>query len=430
MSDITKEIFQAYEGTQKVFTLNGKQLTVPANLDTFNYYKGKFYHLAKYCTDNAVEQYKSSVTNLERFVNCFPDIYNENLNTVISKAMDILIAEEIYNYSAEMFEKRHKRSFCSGIAYYKQIGEGIKETAANNSQTAGVVANLATSLFSTGSSGLDNLFCDVIGNSSNTMTEEQQAALFNCMAPQDIFNCVLCDYCDVVTTMCDILNENGKDIWLYEENTDGMDNVIKSIANPNFPQDKVAEVLFDCLLKKPYDPSIYKTLEDKFGRTDEINAIFDYFNYDVYNNNFYSEEDFPKQTIAEDTNAEAQNKENENQNNSGNTVNDNTQNPENKKKGFFSSLKDEVKKMDVDKLKNDAKEGLKIGAGVLAAGALLGLGGLSKSNNNSNNNGNNANGITRRNYFMTPKCQQTGLHGKKSCAGCTLLPYCTHGGSY
>ncbi|MCI8332315.1 MAG: hypothetical protein HFE78_05780 [Clostridiales bacterium] len=45
----------------------------------------------------------------------------------------------------------------------------------------------------------------------------------------------------------------------------------------------------------------------------------------------------------------------------------------------------------------------------------------------TNSNGTNSNGIERKNYYLTSKCQRSPQNAdKKNCAGCTLLPYCTY----
>lgn len=91
-----------------------------------------------------------------------------------------------------------------------------------------------------------------------------------------------------------ILRENGKDIWLADSGKiDDINAVLESVHNPNFPQEKVADVLFDCILKKPNAAAIYKTIEEKFGLTDEVQKIFDYFIYPDFTKIVYTESDFP-----------------------------------------------------------------------------------------------------------------------------------------
>ena len=51
MGNIMEEAFTAYTGSEKVFTLNGKELVIPARFDAFITYRTKFMKLAKACAD-------------------------------------------------------------------------------------------------------------------------------------------------------------------------------------------------------------------------------------------------------------------------------------------------------------------------------------------------------------------------------------------
>ena len=50
-----------------------------------------------------------------------------------------------------------------------------------------------------------------------------------------------------------------------------------------------------------------------------------------------------------------------------------------------------------------------------AAGVKMGMSGKK----------NNSGGIKTQDYSHTSKCQKRGLYPKQTCAGCTMLPYCT-----
>lgn len=48
MGNIMEEAFTAYTGSEKVFTLNGKELVIPARFDAFITYRTKFMKLPKH----------------------------------------------------------------------------------------------------------------------------------------------------------------------------------------------------------------------------------------------------------------------------------------------------------------------------------------------------------------------------------------------
>lgn len=63
MGNIMEEAFTAYTGSEKVFTLNGKELVIPARFDAFITYRTKFMKLAKACADKARSIKKKSMTS-------------------------------------------------------------------------------------------------------------------------------------------------------------------------------------------------------------------------------------------------------------------------------------------------------------------------------------------------------------------------------
>ena len=63
MGNIMEEAFTAYTGSEKVFTLNGKELVIPARFDAFITYRTKFMKLAKACADKAAEILRDKMEN-------------------------------------------------------------------------------------------------------------------------------------------------------------------------------------------------------------------------------------------------------------------------------------------------------------------------------------------------------------------------------
>lgn len=196
------------------------------------------------------------------------------------------------------------------------------------------------------------------------LTKEQQDELFRRIRPAGFFHNVFVDYWNVVVTLIGVLRSHGKDIWLYDTGkVDNIATVIQSMSNPNYPQDKVLDTVFDFILKQPTEALLYKLLEDKYGTTEETKAIFDYFLYPDFATKVYTPEDFPASEAADAPQQEAQTA----QQSDGQNTSDEPQNTE-KKSGLFSSFTNKLNNLDGEKV----KKGLKIGAGVLAAGVMLG----------------------------------------------------------
>lgn len=262
--------------------------------------------------------------------------------------------------------------------------------------------NSVTSLFGNRGSfmqGLVNGMTESAVEDVRKINAEQKVELFQRIDPSKQLNRVYLDYWDVGTTLMSILRSNGADIWQADgANTGDMNAVLRNISNPNFPQEKVLDVLFDYILKAPGSSALFKAMEEKFG--EDAREILDYFMYPDFNQLAFTSEDFPQQTAAAKTEGEKASQ-------------DAAAEPQGKKrkKGMFS-VWDKV--VDGEKMKN----GLKVGAGILAASVMLAS---SKSGNSSSND-------ERKNYYLSNGCQRKGLHGKNTCAGCTLAPYCSHCG--
>lgn len=376
---ITDETFKSIEGTERFFTVNGKQLRIPARFDTFMLYRTKFRELARVYSDKAAKEYIATVHDLSTFMNEFPDIYKNNLKSVAEKAVDIFISEGIYDISVEEFMEVHIKNHNYAVKDYQVMKESIMLTARNNAQaTQGLMSGIG-SLFGGSNAFVQGVVEGVsegVVEEGTKLTKEQQEELYQRIQPELLFHNVFTDYWNVVISLIEVLKASGKDIWLSDSGeVENMGTIIKSMSNPNFPQDRVLDVIFDYILKKPNEAALFKLLEEKYGLTDEIKSVFEYFIYPDFSEVAYTAEDFPKPEAKEET-APSQETPQNSQQSVGQDTSDSTQDSS-KKKGFFSSLGSKLDNLNGEKM----KKGLKIGAGILAGGALLG--GLSGSGSNS-----------------------------------------------
>lgn len=416
MKNILEENLSPYEGKERVFKLNGKELIVPARLDTFLTYRTQFKEFAKACADKAKEEYISSVTNLDTFIEHFPNIYENNLKIILEQINNILIAEGIYQYSVDiLFDKQLELSH-GAVDVYGAVKETIEEIQQGQAELTKGLTNGLTSLLGLNNNAITSSFMDFAGDKVakdvSNLSDEEKETIYDKITAHYLFDGVFVDYWNSFVLLVNILKENGKDIWLADSGEmENADAIIRNVTNPNFPQNKVIDVLFECILKNPKFQLTFETMEKKFGLTEEVQAIFDYFLYPEQNS-FYSEEEFPKQEkkiALEQTNEHSVNQ---------NTTAEPQTAPQ--KKGFFSSLKEEVKKMDGEKV----KDSLKLGAAIGVAGALFG--GLSKGNSSqSSSNG------KYKDLMGSSSC----MYGKKSGGftvtscdmRCPVYRYCSRG---
>ncbi len=371
---LAAEPWCALEGQEKTFPLNGQELKIPANLDLFNAYRKKFWTMAKYCSDKAAEEYVKSIHDFDTFMELFPKVYNTHLDLMIEKAIDVLISDNIFSVSAEMLKEIHLDAFHLAIEDYNVMEESRQLTVQENTKLNRGLQGLAGAFIGTQSSFGQGLFegmTDGLVEETSQVNAEQKAELYGRINKVVLLNRIFSDYWHVYAAMIMALNNVGKGIWFFDtEASQENNNIFKNLSNPNFPQDKIIPILFDMIGKEPYRAEIYHFLENKYGKTDEVMSIVDYFAPDEDTSAIYTAEDFPKEEVPVVALTEtAQTEENVPQ----------TDETENKKKGFFSF----GGRLDGEKV----KKSLLIGAGIAVTGAALGgiFGGGSSSKQSSSN---------------------------------------------
>lgn len=365
------DILVNFDGTNREFNLGDKKLLIPARLDTHYYYRLAFKELAISCTKKACDEYRNLVTDLPSFYEHFSTIYQENLNTIINKAIDILIANGIYNYSAETFSSIHQDLF-------HLVADGLNELEEQKNTLLGMttnalngITNVASSLFAKDSSFLSS----VIGGIGESFTEnlelspEQCAIVYGNITVHILFNRMYSDYWNVYLTLLAFLTESGKkDIWMPDETpTAEVENIYKNLSNPNLSNDTAVELLFDLIIKSPFKKELYDFMREKFGETDEVLAILEYFDYSNLEKPLFTEEDFPKkevEIVSADSNPTVQTENEEI------VVNDESTNGNVDNSFSFDNIVNKAKTFTKNLDKDKIKKGVTVGAGILGAGVI------------------------------------------------------------
>lgn len=189
----------------------------------------------------------------------------------------------------------------------------------------------------------------------------------------------------------------------YRGTIEGLENILQSMYNPNFPQGKILDILFDAILKKPYDTGIYKVLKEKYGQTEEANAIVDYFDC-------LDEGDLLSAVLGQD-----QEDADDSQDAEPAGGQDEQAGQQNEKKGLLSM----AGKVNGEKV----KKGLKIG-GTVAAGVILGAVAIAR---NGGDRAGRDDG--KKDLFGTAVCQRCTSDSKDprhySCLTCPAASRCT-----
>lgn len=290
---MTSEVWEPIVGEIRDFNFYGKILRIPENLDVFNSYRLKFKEIAQKCLERAKAEYDLKINDFISFMEFFPKIYSDNLTPIIQKAVDVLVANGNWTVTFDSFYEQHTSAFHLGIDDYNAMTESVNLTVANKQRSvASVMSHVPTMVgggfgfkgalkgmamattFNAVTQGISNA---TIKNASN-ITPLQQAELYGRIKADILLKRVFCDYWNVYNSLVWTLKKSGSDIWWQTKDADQQyKNIFQNLSNPNFPQDKVLDTLIELILTNPYSPEYYEFAISRFGQSEDITKIEEYF---------------------------------------------------------------------------------------------------------------------------------------------------------
>lgn len=276
------------------FQILEKEVDVPENLNIFNEYRLTYRELAKKVTTELVEEYNANIKNLDDFLGKFPELYKNKLEILTKKAVDTLVSEGVWTITYDSFLETHINDFHLAMDDYKVMVDNfnakIEENQRKKEKMWGYVPTLMGGGF--GISGVlkgiatataYNLIRDGIEENSlkkANVKPEQRIEIYKLLNTSILFDRVFADYWNVFLSLVWHLNQNGKKIWwATNEDAAKANSIFENISNPNFPQDKILDVLLQVILMFPYNEAYYNFFIEKFGETEQINAIKNYFGF-------------------------------------------------------------------------------------------------------------------------------------------------------
>lgn len=276
------------------FQILEKEVDVPENLNIFNEYRLTYRELAKKVTTELVEEYKANIKNLDDFLGKFPELYKNKLEILTKKAVDTLVSEGVWTITYDSFLETHINDFHLAMDDYKVMVDNfnakIEENQRKKEKMWGYVPTLMGGGF--GISGVlkgiatataYNLIRDGIEENSlkkANVKPEQRIEIYKLLNTSILFDRVFADYWNVFLSLVWHLNQNGKKIWwATNEDAAKANSIFENISNPNFPQDKILDVLLQVILMFPYNEAYYNFFIEKFGENEQIDAIKKYFGF-------------------------------------------------------------------------------------------------------------------------------------------------------
>ena len=286
--------WQPFVGEEKRFPLNGSTFVVSPQMDLFNSYRLKYRNVANEYAALAKEQYTKKVHDFDSFMMFFMEIYSQYLDKLLQGGVDILVAEGVWSETLDSFRDKQVQNFHMAIDDYNTMKKSLNLTDQANQRAVDNASSHIPTLRG-GGFGLKGAmkgiataeaFNAVTGavkgamKSATHVTPAQKAELFGRIKIDNLFNRVFVDYWNVYLTLTECLRKNGKSIWHYNASaTSQAQNIMQNLTNPNFPQDKATEVIIQILTTCPYKVDFQKMLITKFGSTQEVRNINDYFGY-------------------------------------------------------------------------------------------------------------------------------------------------------
>lgn len=91
------------------------------------------------------------------------------------------------------------------------------------------------------------------------------------------FEEVYSDYFNTFFSVIQILADNNVFGNISTIANDELNTMISNLQNPMFPQEKVAVILAKLISSFPFEKRCYDILKQKFGETEEVKQIVEYF---------------------------------------------------------------------------------------------------------------------------------------------------------
>lgn len=284
------EQWKPITGESKNFPFQDNLVTVSANLDTCMQYVTVFKECAKYYADRFKFRYNQCVTDYDSLLYYYQSIYEEGLAPMVKRAYSLLLPFNVFNVSVDVFYTYHVNTYNKATVSYKtmlniienrnQQAENLGNTVGNSMHMQGGGFGLKGAMKGAAKAEAFNMGLGLIGkyvSNQTKMSAQEKAELFSKFNKDIFFEEVYYDYLNTFFTLIQTLSENGVISEISTRINDEYRTTIDNLNNPMFPSDKVAPLLASLITKYPFTVDNYNVAKSRFGETDEIKAIMEYF---------------------------------------------------------------------------------------------------------------------------------------------------------
>ncbi len=282
--------WKSKEGTVKKFPLEGSVIIVQANFDTCMQYYDDFKITARYYADRFKFKYKNCVTDFDALIHYFEEMYYEGLEPMIKRACGLLFLFGIYDANVDKVMEKHLKYYNRAISSCETMA-GIEMTRNKVAEQSGELVGNSIRMqgggfgFKGAVKGIAmaesvNLGLGMLGKfvaHQNKMSQEEKADVFEKFKQDVFFEEVYIDYVNTFFTIVQLLAEHK----VLDNVTTHMNSeysaIIENLQNPMFPKDKKVPLLVTLIQTCPFGPAAFEILKQKFGDTEEVKQIIDYF---------------------------------------------------------------------------------------------------------------------------------------------------------
>lgn len=281
---------QPRTGTAKEFVLDGNVIHVSENLDTCMQYVDLFKETAKYYADRFEFRYHQCVNDYDSLLNYFESMYSEGLCPMADRAYSLLLPFGVFNVSRQAFRSYHIDTYNKALNSYgtafaikearNQAAENLGNTVGNSVQMQGGGFGLKGAVKGVATAEAFNMGMGFLGKyvaNQNRMSDAEKAELFSKFRPDIFFREVYIDYVSTFYTTVKFLSENGVLDGISTKPDEEFKTVISNLQNPMFPQDKISSTLAGLISKYPFSAACYEVARQRYGETDELKRLIDYF---------------------------------------------------------------------------------------------------------------------------------------------------------
>ena len=279
-----------YSGEGVPFSLFGKTVTIPADLDCLNFYRKMYRDLARESSERLRSAFYTYIHTLDEFLERFYEFYLAERAPLLEEAYTTIQRLGYYDVSLESFTEQHTSDFC---LIQEDLNETIERFNAtiekNQSRRAHIFNMLPGVIFDGGISGFAQAFALNMGLSAlqknaiakANVTPAQRAQIFADINVDTLIERARLDYWRVFASLTYTMKSHGYPVaFPVQSDAQRTANIYANLANNRIPEDKIPDVIEDILTTCPYNTDFFKYLNYCGMNSPEVQRLNEYIGYD------------------------------------------------------------------------------------------------------------------------------------------------------